>query len=287
MLSRNLSLLQANNLKGAVSLGTLFLTSLPFFRQLAYEIFLRTHQGLAGLCIYATWRHLPSQTLFPRLYLYIALGICLLTFILQFAIILYRNGAFTSRGYPRATVTYDGDSREGGKNSIIKIRVALPRPIEVHAGQYINLWMLSMGLCSWAQSHPLMVTSWSQENQSTLDLFVQPHRGLSADLLRHARAAAGGSTPFPALFSGPHGVVEPVNHYETVLMVASGFGIAAVIPYLKQLIYGYNTSMSRTRRVHFVWQLQTLGKICYPLPDGLGLHCQISQLLCSRGLTGC
>jgi hypothetical protein len=44
-------------------------------------------------------------------------------------------------------------------------------------------------------------------------------------------------------------------------MVASGFGIAAQLPYLRQLIYGYNASKTRTRRVHLVWQLETLGKL--------------------------
>jgi hypothetical protein len=51
----------------------------------------------------------------------------------------------------------------------------------------------------------------------------------------------------------------PVGDYETVFMVASGLGIAAELPYLKQLMYGYNTCKIRTRRVHLVWQLETLG----------------------------
>jgi NAD(P)H-flavin reductase len=104
-----------------------------------------------------------------------------------------------------------------------------------------------------------VVTSWSQGKQDKLELLVQPRRGLTADLLRHTRSGRGVSFSFPAYITGPHGVTEPVGQYETVVIIASGFGVAAVIPYLKQLIYGYNTSTSRTRRVHFVWQLQTLG----------------------------
>lgn len=56
-----------------------------------------------------------------------------------------------------------------------------------------------------------------------------------------------------------HRICQSVG-YESVLAVASGFGIAGVIPYLRQLLYGYNTSTSRVRRVHFVWQVATLGK---------------------------
>jgi predicted ferric reductase len=88
---------------------------------------------------------------------------------------------------------------------------------------------------------------------------VQPHRGLTADLLRHAQIRSGVSFSFPAFITGPHGVTEPVGQYETVVIMASGFGVATVLSYIKQLIYDYNTSTSRTRHVHFVWQLQTLG----------------------------
>ena len=243
---------QANSRQGAVSLGTLLLTFLPLFQRLAYEIFLRIHQALAGLCIYAVWRHLPSDALFPRLYVYIMAGVFLLTFILQSAVFFYRNGAFGSGGCPRALITHD--------NNAIKICVVLSRPMKVDAGQYINLWIPNVSFWSWVQSHPFVITSWSRGKQNTLDLFVEPRRGLSADLLRHARADSQGTSSFLALFSGPHGITESVANYESVVTVASGFGIAAVIPYLKQLIFGYNTCTSRTRRVHLVWQLRTLSK---------------------------
>jgi hypothetical protein len=48
---------------------------------------------------------------------------------------------------------------------------------------------------------------------------------------------------------------------ENILMVASGFGIAAHLPYLKQLIYGYNAREVRTRRIHLVWQVRDIGKL--------------------------
>ncbi|EDN08845.1 predicted protein [Histoplasma mississippiense (nom. inval.)] len=183
-------------------------------------------------------------------------------FALISVLFLYRNGVFTSRGCPRASVTYvgrgDSSSPDNCSSRPIRIRVALSRPLRVRPGQYINLWMRSVSWWSWAQSHPFTVMSWSPVEQSSLDLFVQPRQGLTADLLRHAEVDNGVSLSFPALVSGPHGTSEPAGQYETVLIVASGFGIAPVIPYLKQLIHGYNTSTSRTRRVHFVWQLRTL-----------------------------
>ena len=38
------------------------------------------------------------------------------------------------------------------------------------------------------------------------------------------------------------------------------FGIAAHLPYLKQLIRGYNARNVRAHRVHLVWQLSDIGE---------------------------
>jgi hypothetical protein len=51
-----------------------------------------------------------------------------------------------------------------------------------------------------------------------------------------------------------------MEKYETILMVASGFGIAAQLPYLKRLIHGYNSREVFARRIHLVWQIEDKGK---------------------------
>ncbi|KAJ3494077.1 hypothetical protein NLG97_g4307 [Lecanicillium saksenae] len=100
-----------------------------------------------------------------------------------------------------------------------------------------------------------MVASWSEDTVDTIDLLIEPRRGLTQHLLRCNR------TPqhlCPALFTGPHGNSIPVGDYEVVLMVASGYGIAAQLPYLKQLLHNYNRRSVRSRRIHLVWELKTL-----------------------------
>ncbi|OJD10435.1 hypothetical protein AJ78_08552 [Emergomyces pasteurianus Ep9510] len=181
---------------------------------------------------------------------------------LIFLIFIYRNQVLSSQLSPRALVTCEKDDRSDKDAQVegrpIKIHVTLPRPLEVKAGQYVNLWMPSvgLGLASWMQTHPFMVTSWSPGKQDVLELFAQTRRGLTAKL--QARAAVDGSASFSVFVSGPHGLSEPVSQYETVLAIASGFGIAGVLFYLKQLLHGYNTSTSSIRRVHLVWQVETL-----------------------------
>lgn len=89
-----------------------------------------------------------------------------------------------------------------------------------------------------------------------MELFVQPWRGFLADLLR---AAEDGPVSFPAYITGPHGTSELVDQYESVLAIATDFGVAAVIPYFRKLIDNCNKSVARARRLHFVWQVQTRG----------------------------
>lgn len=186
--------------------------SLPFFRQIAYEGFLRTHQGLAVLLLYAIWRHLPSDSLLPRICLYVSFGTATPTLLLRVGLTSYRNGAFTSRGHPRAYLYYEdgGEGGDGGKDGgtegdgakgngsekdekVVTIRAVLTRPMKLDAGRYVNLWMPTVGLFSWAQTYPFMVTSWSCGKQNTLDFYVKAHHGLSATLFHHAQSAAKGS----------------------------------------------------------------------------------------------
>ncbi|KAL9132042.1 MAG: hypothetical protein Q9217_000170 [Psora testacea] len=61
-----------------------------------------------------------------------------------------------------------------------------------------------------------------------------------------------------AIFSGPHGTVISVGDYGKVLMIAAGSGIAAQLPYLKELVRGFNNYQVRTREIRLVWQLQSL-----------------------------
>ncbi|EYE95382.1 NADPH oxidase family protein [Aspergillus ruber CBS 135680] len=124
---------------------------------------------------------------------------------------------------------------------VSRSRVSHHYPLE--AGQYINLWIPLVSLWSWMQTHPFTVTSWFEGAQDTVKLLVHPCCGLTADLLRYASATAGSSVSFVALFTGPHGVSEEVGRYESVLVLDSGSGIAVV------------------RRLHLVWQVESVDKI--------------------------
>ncbi|KAL4931872.1 ferric reductase family protein [Aspergillus undulatus] len=252
---------------GTASLGVLSLLSLPWLRQFSYEIFLRGHQIFTVLFVYGIWRHLSTRARSSKTYLLVALGMFGLTLFLQTVTLFYRNGLFAGRGLPRAVVTFSAQTSKEERPVVTAahIRVLLPRPLKVEAGQYINLWMPSVSLSSWMQTHPFTVASWSSDRQDTIELLLQPRHGLTADLVRYAPTAKESSVSFLALFTGPHGMIDDVSHYESILVVTSGFGIAAAIPYLKKMIYGYNTCTVQVRRLHLVWEVKSVGEMAAAL----------------------
>jgi hypothetical protein len=100
--------------------------------------------------------------------------------------------------------------------------------------------MPSISFLSWLQCHPFIVTSWSPRRQDVLDLFIQAYHSLIEKL--QARAALEGTALFIAFISSPYGRSKPVGEYKSILAVTSSFSITNVILYIKQLLYGYNTS---------------------------------------------
>lgn len=237
--------------QGGISLCLLVVLFHPLCHRISYEIFLRTHQALAALFFYSTWRHLPSDRLFPRIYLYIFSGMFLATLSFETGSILYWNYA-VRRGCSQALLMLDSRS----SISMVTINIRLSKPLQVKAGQYINSWIPSVSAWSFLQSHPFVVISWAEGKQDNLQLIVEPRKGLSGKLLCHAK----NNRPRFVLFSGPYGRSAAVDDYEVVLLVADGFGIAAILPYLKKPIHGYNNRKACTQRIHLVWQIQNIGK---------------------------
>jgi hypothetical protein len=88
-----------------------------------------------------------------------------------------------------------------------------------------------------------MVTSWGEGETNRLRLFVEPRNGWTKKLLRYTRINRDG-TPCRALFTRPYGINIPTRDCGILLLVASGPGIVAQIPYLKR--------RSRAHRIHLV-----------------------------------
>jgi hypothetical protein len=86
--------------------------------------------------------------------------------------------------------------------------------------------------------------------QETVDLFIEPHRGLTSELLYHAQRVY--TTDLLVHFSGLHGRSIMMDRYESILVVASGFDIAAYLPNLKQLDVEGSVQVAESSKLYFV-----------------------------------
>ena len=226
----------------------MLLTANKQFRKISYEIFLRSHQGLAAVTVYAMWTHTSANSVLPRLYVCIVTGSFGIMVFLEIVKFIYRNFVLGRAGPQLQLTRHDG---------CVQANLQVPRPWQVKAGQYVNLWIPSVRLL---QSHPYTIVSWTE---SCLTFLVEPHDGFSNALLSGALAQeqSGNSQPIRrAFFTGPHGSCVSMGEYGSILMFASGFGIAALLPHVKEVIRGYNQCKVRTRRIHLVWQLNERGR---------------------------
>jgi predicted ferric reductase len=238
-------------------LGLLSLLCLPLLRKLSYEFFLRSHQILAVTVLFSVWRHLGLEIVFSWYCLTTCVTILFLTSVLELIQILLRVHFFW-HGLARATVKRAGD--------VVSITIYVPVPLTIEAGQFISIWIPRISFWSFLQTHPFVVASAERLELGTrLQLMVEPRHGWTAMLLRRARDRDVNSNgPYIILFSGPHGLSNPVADYGTVILAASGWGLMAQLPYLRQLIRGYHNATTKTRRVHLVWQLEHIGTVLHP-----------------------
>ena len=259
-------------------MASLLLLSPRLFRLPSYEVFLRCHQALAVVVAYALWRHVPSQSKLPRIYLLTSSCTFAATFILECSTILYRNVTIGC-GCSRALIARH--------NHAVRMTIFPARPWKVKAGQYVNVWIPSIDPFACLQSHPFTIASWSNRQPASLEVLIEPRSGFTQRLLDCAgdyqeddksrvelhdefeRRTFGFARNYPskpessdfriAFVSGPHGSPAPAGEYGKVVMIASGFGIAAQLSLLKELIQGFNRAEVRTRHIHLVWQLSNLG----------------------------
>jgi len=259
-------------------MASLLLLSPRLFRLPSYEVFLRYHQALAVVVAYALWRHVPSHSKLPRIYLLTSSCTVAATFVLECLTILYRNVA-VSRGCSRALIARH--------NHAVRMTIFPARPWKIKAGQYVNVWIPSLDLFSSLQSHPFTIASWRDGQPASLEVLIEPRSGFTRRLLdcaddyqedensrvelhdEFAKRPFSFARNYPSqpessdfritFVSRPHGSTAPAGEYGRVIIIASGFGIAAQLPLLKELIQGFNRAEVRTRDIHLVWQLQNLG----------------------------
>ncbi|KAI9736728.1 MAG: hypothetical protein M1834_000932 [Cirrosporium novae-zelandiae] len=102
--------------------------------------------------------------------------------------------------------------------------------------------------------HPFMITWWTAGRNgeaTSLSLLLKAQTGLTKKLIDYSEPEES----FLVWIDGPYGSPLNVGDYGSVVMFASGIGIAAQMPYIKELLDGYRNCTVRTRSIHLLWQL--------------------------------
>ncbi|ELQ33925.1 hypothetical protein OOU_Y34scaffold00845g4 [Pyricularia oryzae Y34] len=166
------------------------------------------------------------------------------SFVTVFLILcVYRTCCLICRNLKGGKLASVSVSLEPSHLVAIKVTIHLPRPLRIAAGQYVNLTIPSLDASSSIQSHPFVVTSWSKDRQKSLDLFVERRRGFTRKL--HLADSQEGRH---AIISGPFGRRVSLLEFDFVLLLASGYGIAAQAAYLRELV-----SRGNRQKAHLVW----------------------------------
>jgi predicted ferric reductase len=141
-------------------------------------------------------------------------------------------------------------------DNIVKIRIRLQAGWKIEGGQYIQLYTPSLRHGSLLQSRPYMICWWDEHDglAHSITLLLKPHRGL-AGLLHGNRPVA-----LRAVIDGPFGVSLNLSSYGTIIMVASGIGIAAQVPCIKASLRDCNAFLGCTRKIHLIWELEGKSK---------------------------
>ncbi|KAF2439148.1 hypothetical protein P171DRAFT_132259 [Karstenula rhodostoma CBS 690.94] len=131
-------------------------------------------------------------------------------------------------------------------------------------GQYVYLTApgLHRHSLGFLQSHPYVI-AWIESTEpnekhgesqgghwSEITILVERNKGFSDAIFALKRTSS-------FLIDGPYGHIQSLDHYDKVLFMASGIGVAAHLLHIRHLLEAHNTKSARVRRITLVWFLET------------------------------
>lgn len=247
----------------------------------AYEIFLKLHEISAALLAYLLLSQLVADSSFGMLPLYIYGGVAGL--LNAFFMCRYGYYNFTAWDRPRLTCSEIAASKTHDRRWF-HLELKVSRRVHVKPGQYISVWIPGVQLLS---SHPFATTTETSSEGTVFHMYVQSRGGMTKTLMRlllssamaadnletqtvvlrrerkkgpvtQAKQTVGEIKSLPqfALFTGPHGRSVDHREFETVVLVASGFGYWALDGYLKDMVRTGRAG-TRTQNIVLVYKGRT------------------------------
>ncbi|KAJ1309354.1 hypothetical protein OPQ81_006133 [Rhizoctonia solani] len=271
-------------------------------RHRSYELFLFLHIALGIVSLLGCWYHMDyrfGDKYGYKNWLYVTFGIWGADRIIRSFRMLYVSWpALTHKPNTMAQAEFIP-----GQSSLVKLTIPTRIGLSAKPGQYAFVYFASL-FKPW-ENHPFSIASWSvggkdAENGAEEDkhsergsipsftpsgphitMIIRAHNGATGRL-RDTILANRGPVVLPALLEGPYGHPQPLDVYETQVLIAGGVGITALTGYIQSFLMSPN----KTKRIVVVWvarEVELLQFILEHKLDGLPDTVQLRFYLTGPG----
>ena len=173
--------------------------------------------------------------------------------------------AYRSLGTQSAILGYSKDEVQ-----VVNIR----RPWKFGPRQYAYLTIPRVSSTAVFQSQPYTITWWDESHRRAFFL-VSPQNGFSRNLLLYrsswieARQAFRGKgvglePSLTTMIEGPYGQCDDLGSFGTVIMIATGLGVAAQIPHIRHLLEAHQNREVRTQKIILYWKMRRECRLTKP-----------------------
>ncbi|KAF2181279.1 hypothetical protein K469DRAFT_589592 [Zopfia rhizophila CBS 207.26] len=237
-----------------VVLSAIALGSVPFVQTHFYEIFARCHFMLVVTLMIVAWKHLaPSSPLKPpKLYLLLSSCLWASNQLLRYVYMVYRNIKYRS---PR---TFVSSANIKPMEGAVLVEITPARTWKFEAGQFVYLRLPGVSRTAFVEVHPFFVMWWSRDK---FELLIESQRGLTASLQHYAQELGSKKSNTMAIIDGPYGKKVDLTRFETVMLFATGIGIAGQLSYLKSLMNIKDKRATSIKRITLFWEIEHLGHL--------------------------
>lgn len=215
--------------------------STKMFRRRVYEFFVAFHRFAFIFFFIGLWFHCVDFGW--MVWLYVTLAFYLTEQLMR--IIKQIHSGFLIQG----VFSLDDDGT-------IKVSLAYSGRWKPKPGNFIYIRILQ-NKYFW-QNHPFTIyESPLTEEQGRIQLRIKPKGGMTANLSRYLETfIPGQNVPLTCLVEGPYGCSQPMDQYDSSLIITGGIGVTSAYAYASSLVKK-SIATQRNYHVTFIWVVQT------------------------------
>lgn len=274
-----------------VPLIVLCVHSLPFLRSWMYELFVALHVPLSmvylGLLFWHCNNYLTSWN-----YLFATLAIWVLSYCSRLLFLNWTN--------PRRMSWLIGEEAAVTILPENAVKITVATQIRWRPGQYVYLRMPGISVL---ENHPFTIASLCSDDFPSeygveyrdMTLVFRPFGGFTRKVLNVA-LEKGPQSSYRAFIDGPYGGMQrDLASFDSVVLLAGGSGITAIVSQLLDLIKKMRDNKAVTKRVEVVWALKRPDtmewfkeelRICRDFAPPETVHCQFFITAAKRTMAG-